>query len=212
MNRNSWLINRKSNTIIIAALCLLAAVAGCQSTPKDNLAGQVQKLTDEKALLANQLERSKTESEQLQQQVKVLSGIPQDGKPADIYNLTSIKITRYTNFYDKDRNGKKETLIVYVQPIDQDSDIIKAAGTVDVQLWNLNRPDGQALIGEWHVTAEQLKKLWVKTVLTLNYRLTFDIAGKVENFKDPLTVTVTFTDHLTGKVFKEQLAIKPREK
>ena len=212
MNRNSWLINRKSNITIITALYLLMAVAGCESTPKDDLSGRVEKLTEEKAQLANQLEQSKAESEQLQQQVKVLSGITQDGKPANIYNLTSIKITRYTNFYDKDRDGKKETLIVYVQPIDQDSDIIKAAGTVDVQLWNLNRPDGQALIGEWHVTAEQLKKLWVKTILTLNYRLTFDIAGKVENFKDPLTVTVTFTDHLTGKVFKEQLAIKPREK
>lgn len=209
MNRNSWLINHKSNITIITALFLLTAVGGCESTPKDNLAGQVQKLTDEKALLASQVEQSKAESEQLQQQVKVLSGIPQDGKPANIYNLTSIKITRYTNFYDKDRDGKKETLIVYVQPIDHDSDIIKAAGTMDVQLWNLNRPDGQALLGEWHVTAEQLKKLWVKTILTLNYRLTFDIAGKVENFKDPLTVTVTFTDHLTGKVFTEQRAIKP---
>jgi len=166
-------------------------------------------MTEENSQLQNQIAQSGNETQQLKERIQVLSGLPQGVKAENIYNLISIKITRYTNLYDKDKDDKKETLIVYIQPIDQNGDIIKAAGDVDVQLLDLSKKDGPVQLGQWHVTAQQLKELWFKTLLTVNYRLKFDVAGKVENFKDPLTVTVTFTDYLTGKVFKEQRAIKP---
>ncbi|MCX5639108.1 MAG: bZIP transcription factor [Planctomycetota bacterium] len=196
-------------TIILTGSLLVSAV-GCEnaSSRKTPLADQVEKLTQEKTQLQSQVEQSKSENEQLMQQIQVLSGLPEGVKTENIYSVHGIKLTRYTNFYDKDKDGKKEKLIVYIQPIDQEGDIIKAAGDVDVQLVDLNKLD--APLGQWHVTAEQLRKIWFKTLLTVYYRLTFDVAGKVENFKDPLTVTVTFTDHLTGKVFKEHKVITPR--
>jgi outer membrane murein-binding lipoprotein Lpp len=197
-------------TIILTGSLLVSAV-GCEnaSSRKTPLADQVEKLTQEKTQLQSQVEQSKSENEQLMQQIQVLSGLPEGVKAENIYSVHGIKLTRYTNFYDKDKDGKKETLIVYIQPIDQEGDIIKAAGDVDVQLLDLNKADGPARLGQWHVTAEQLREIWFKTLLTVYYRLKLDVAGKVENFKDPLTVTVTFTDHLTGKVFKEQKVIKP---
>ena len=197
-------------TIILTGSLLVSAV-GCEnaSSRKTPLADQVEKLTQEKTQLQSQVEQSKSENEQLMQQIQVLSGLPEGVKAENIYSVHGIKLTRYTNFYDKDKDGKKEMLIVYIQPIDQEGDIIKAAGDVDVQLLDLNKADGPARLGQWHVTAEQLRGLWFKTLLTVYYRLKLDVAGKVENFKDPLTVTVTFTDHLTGKVFKEQKVIKP---
>jgi hypothetical protein len=185
---------------------------GCEnpSSKKIPLADQIKQLTQEKTQLQSQTEKSKAENEQLKQQIQTLSRLPEGVKPENIYSVHGIKLTRYTNFYDKDKDGKKETLIVYIQPIDQEGDIIKAAGDVDVQLLDLNKKDGPALLGQWRIAAQQLKELWFKTLLTVNYRLTFDVAGKVETFKDPLTVTVTFTDYLTGRVFKEQKVIKPR--
>jgi hypothetical protein len=42
-----------------------------------------------------------------------------------------------------------------------------------------------------------------------NYRLIFDMKGKIEKFDQPLTLTVTFTDYLSGKTFSEQKVIKP---
>jgi len=198
-------------TIILTGSLLVSAV-GCEnaSSRKTPLADQVEKLTQEKTQLQSQVEQSKSENEQLMQQIQVLSGLPEGVKAENIYSVHGIKLTRYTNFYDKDKDGKKEMLIVYIQPIDQEGDIIKAAGDVDVQLLDLNKADGPARLGQWHVTAEQLREIWFKTLLTVYYRLKLDVAGKVENFKEPLTVTVTFTDHLTGKVFKEQKVITPR--
>jgi hypothetical protein len=188
-------------------------LVGCENTDSNKispLADQVKNLTQEKTQLQRQIEQSRAENEQLKEQIQVLSRLPEGVKPENIYFVHGIKITRYTNFYDKDKDGKKETLIVYIQPIDQEGDAIKAAGDVDVQLLDLNKPDGPVQLAQWHVTAQQIKELWFKTLLTVNYRLTFNIADKIKDFKDPLTVTVTFTDYLTGRVFKEQKVIKPR--
>ncbi len=201
----------KAATIILT-VGLLALAGGCENTNirKIPLAEQIQTLREEKTQLTRQLEQSKTENKQFKKQVQVLAGLKPEVKLENLYNLQKIRIGRYTNFYDKDKDGKKEKLIVYIQPIDEDGDIVKATGAVDVQLWDLNEKDGQALLGQWHVKPNELKKLWFATLITINYRLTFDVADKIDKFEDPLTVKVTFADYLTGKVFKEQKTIKPR--
>jgi len=185
-------------------------MAGCVNGNKTSpLVEQIQQLKQEKTQLQKQFEQSRAENEQLKKQVHVLSALPEQVKGENLYRLQKIEITRYTNLYDKDKDGKKEKLIVYIQPIDEDGDIIKATGAVDVQLWDLNKEDGEALLGQWSVEPEQLKKLWFATLITINYRLTFDVADKIDDFEEPLTVKVTFTDYLTGKVFEEQKVIKP---
>lgn len=190
---------------VIVVGCLLGVVTGCQ-TPS---AEQVKTLRLQNAHLAEQLGHFESENEQLKERLQVLAGLEPGVEPEKIYDLKKVKITRYTGFYDKDKDGRCEKLIVYIQPIDQEGDIVKAAGAVDVELWDLNRKDGQALLGQWHVKPDELKKLWFATVLIINYRLTFDVADKVESFDKPLVVKVTFADYLSGRVFKEQKVIKP---
>ncbi len=190
---------------------LLAVAAGCDSADRpDPLKEQINSLKQEKTQLTRQIKQSGLENKKLKKQIQVLSGLPADAKLENFYNLQRVKITGFTDFYDKDKDGRKEKLIVYIQPIDQDGDVVKATGSVDVQLWNLNRPNGQALLGQWRVEPDELRKLWFATLITINYRLTFDVAGKIEKFEEPLTVKLTFTDHLSGKVFKEQKVIEPQ--
>jgi hypothetical protein len=198
--------------LLSSAFCL-PFVTGCQSADKGpSLVEQVEQLTQEKARLQEQIEQCETQNRQLGKQVQTLSGLPEDVRLENLYSLKSVKISRYTGFYDKDKDGKDEKLIVYIRPIDEEGDEVKAGGTVDVQLWNLNKADNEALLGEWHVEPNELKKLWYATLVTINYRLTFDIAEKVDNFEDIMTVKVTFTDYLTGKVFTAQRIIERRQK
>ena len=198
--------------VLLCSCAFVYFVAGCEPSDgkKPSLTKQIHLLEQEKTQLTHQIEQLESENEQLQKQIQILSSLPEDARSENVYELQRVKISRYTDLYDKDKDGKKEKLIVYIQPIDTDGDIIKATGTVNVQLWDLNRAEGQALLAQWRVEPEQLKKLWFATLLTINYRLTFDIADKVDNFDEPLTVKVTFTDYLSGKVFKEQKVIKPR--
>jgi len=196
----------------IIAAGLMAILAGCENggRKKISLADRIEQLTQQNTQLQRQVEESKKQSKQLKEQIQVLSGVRVEVKLEELYALQRIKIHRYTGFYDKDKDGKKEKLIVYIQPIDRQGDIIKAPGVVDVQLWDLNKENGQAMLGQWHVGPDELKEIWFSTLMGANYRLMFDIADNVTDFSQPLTVKVTFTDYLTGKVFKEQRVIKPR--
>jgi len=184
---------------------------GCQQSNENKpLLSKIDQLTQEKARLEKDLAQSDSEKEQLKQQVQSLSGLPRGVRLDNLYRLQRVKIHRYTNVLDEDKDGKMEKLVVYLQPIDDQGDIIKAAGAVSVQLWDLNQTSGEALLGQWSVKVEDLKKRWV-TFLVTNYRLRFDLAETIERLEKPLTVKVAFTDYLSGKVFNEQRVIEPDE-
>ncbi len=196
----------------ILAGCVLTFAAGCENAGSRTalLKEEIDTLKWGKKELTRQIQQSKEENKQLTKQIEVLSGLKPEARFENLYRLQRIRITRYTDLYDKDKDGQYEKLIVYIQPIDEEGDIVKATGAIDVQLWDLNRQNGQALLGQWHIEPNELKKLWFATLITINYRLTFDVADKIEDAEEPLTVKVAFTDYLAGRVFKEQKVIKPR--
>jgi len=198
------------NLIVVVAVGLLAAVAGCQKQTERSpgLGEKIDQLRLEKTELQYEVEQYKAENEKLRAQVQVLSGLGSQLKPENIYELQTVKLARYTGLYDEDNDGKKERLVVYLQPIDREGDVIKAAGSVDVQLWDLNKSQDKALLGQWHVTAAELKKLWYALIRN-NYKLTFDLGGTAGSVSEPLTVKVTFTDYLSGRVFQQQAVIEP---
>jgi hypothetical protein len=205
---------RSSLIVVSCSLFVLVLTIGCESagTPgKSSPSQQVQQLPEQKADLQKQLEAARTEKEWLRRQVEALSNLPVDKRADAVYHLQAVKIGRYTNLYDENKDGKKETLIVYVQPVDETGDVIKAAGAVDVQLWDLNKKESEALIGQWRVEPNEIKKLWFDTIAMTSYRLTLDVAGKVENLDKPLTVKVAFMDYLSGRTFTEQFILRPEK-
>ena len=211
-NQRSEVSLLSSVLYLLSSVFCLYFIAGCENANsiRTPLVEQIGNLTEQKKQLENQLEQTRAENKQLTKQMQVLSGLPEEVKGENLYRLQKIKIGKYTGFFDKNDDGKKEKLIVYIQPVDKEGDIIKATGAVDVQLWDLDSSQAnQALLGQWHVEPDELKKLWFATLITINYRLTFDVGDKVEKFNEPLTVKVTFTDYLTGRVFKEQKVIRP---
>ena len=197
--------------VLYSVFCVLV-VSGCQKSDEvAPLKLQIHKLTLEKTQLQEQIAESKNENEQLKEQLQTLSGLPEGVRLENMYSLDRVKLGRLSGFFDKDKDGKRETLIVYATPIDKDGDGIKATGSMNVQLWDLSKPEDEVLLGEWNVPPGELTKVWFKTILAVNYRLTFDISDKVESFAAPLTARITFTDYLSGKVFKDQRVIKPRQ-
>jgi len=194
-------------TIAILICAALSFAAGCKpSNLRVAIASEVVELKQQNRQCEDKLKKSQAQVEQLKKQVAVLSEQKSGLKLKSIYNLQSLKITRYTGLYENEA-GKKERLIVYIQPIDDEGDVIKAAGSVDVQLWDLNKPE-KPLLAQWHIEPTELKKMWVATLITINYRLPFDVGDKIASTKGDLTVKVTFNDYIFGKVFTEQFTIK----
>jgi len=201
-----------ASSILHFAFCVLIfliMVIGCANpNEKESLATKIGQLTQENTQLQEQIEQANAENKQLKGRIQVLSGLPENIRLENLNRIEKIKIGRYTGFFDKDKDGKKEKLIVYIQPVDEQGDTIKVTGAVDVQLWDLDKAGSEALLDEWRVESNELKEFWFATLITINYRLTFDVTDIVENLEEQLTVKVTFTDYMTGKVFKEQKVIK----
>jgi hypothetical protein len=93
--------------------------------------------------------------------------------------------------------------------MDSRGDIVKAAGSVDVQLWDLKNEETDAKIGQWQIQPDQLQQFWFAAIVT-NYKLTLNLDKPIEKYDQPLVVKITFTDHLTGKTFQEQKIIESR--
>ena len=194
-----------------SVLCYLVFFGGCDSAYTESpLQERVEIMTIQQQQLESQLEQSTAENEKLTKQIHTLSGLPEQLKGENLYSLQNIEIGKYTGFFDKDKDGTKEKLIVYIEPIDEQGDVIKAAADIEVELWDLSKTDGSAMLAKWPpVKPDELKNLWFDSMLKINYRLTYDITDKVKSFDEPLTVKVTFTDYLSGKVFKKQKVINP---
>ncbi len=194
---------------VIGSAFLFVAGCGIGSERKSPAEIKTQQIAREKTELMRDLQQTRAENVQLAEQIQALSVLPPD-KRANPYQLKRVKITRYSNFYDKDNDGRREKLIVYIEPIDTEGDAIKAAGTVDVQLWNLNNLNGEAMLGQWRVEPNELRRLWYDTLVSASYRLTFDAPEQLDVLAEPLTLKMTFTDYLTGEIFRDQYAIDPR--
>jgi hypothetical protein len=162
--------------------------------------------------LEGQMALLRSENQELRRQLETPpSKLPTGAGVMPLYRLREIQVSRYTGFYDKDGSGTPDKLIVYVEPVDMAGDVVKAAGVVDVQLWDLSKDPNQALLASWHVGPEDLFKVWLTTLLTVNYRLVFDRPAGLPEDRS-LTVKVTFTDGLTGQVLTQQRAIPKARK
>jgi len=201
----------KAKLFLSAAFLFL--FAGCgpdQQAYQSQLQDKIDSLKLQNMELNQHVEQLQKQNEQLRRQNKTLAGLDPQFRYENLYDLQAVNIHNYTNLYDKDDNGSFEKLIVYVQPMDTRGDIVKAAGTVEVELWDLNQDQANAQIGQWQILPDQLQQLWFSSIASTNYRLTFDLDEPIDDYDQPLTVNVAFTDHLTGKTFQQQKVIESR--
>jgi len=187
--------------VLLSVLPLL----GCGSPPSgDGSSERIARLQKERLELQREIERLEQLTERLQGQVDTLAGLPEAVEKNYLYHLKQVELSKYTGLYDQSGDNVADTLRVYLKPVDQDGDIVKAAGLVDVQLWNLEGSAQDAMIGQWRVEPPALRALWYASLLTINYRLEFELPSAAIAVASPLTVKMQFTDMLTGKVFVQQ--------
>jgi hypothetical protein len=195
---------------IILLTVLPLIFTGCDnSTYGPELYEQNKQLKQENMDLAAKIETLRQQNQALQNQLITTTGLPEDVRLENITTAEKIKIAKRTGFYDKDKDGTKETLIVYLQTIDSAGDAIKSPGIVTIELWNLNAPQQNAKILSRQITAEELKSLWVGTLMTSYYRLTLDAPENISPTTQQLTLKVNFIDYITGKNLNEQTTIDP---
>ncbi len=194
--------------LVVAALAVCALVLGCDRGTEKTLFDQIKLLAEEKTELKLQVEKLQGANEELTKRVETLSALGPEVRLEVLGRLESIEISSRSGLYDKDKDGTKESLVVYVRTIDDAGDAIKAVGSVEVQLWDLEAQDN-ARLAQWRIKPEELKRLWSSTVMTSYFRLTFDVSELLRDNENELTVKVTFTDYITGNILRKQRVIQP---
>ncbi len=193
--------------LVVAALAVCALVLGCDGGT-EKLFDQIKLLAEERTELKLQVEKLQGENAELTKRAETLSALGPAVRLDVLGRLASIEISGRSGLYDKDKDGTKESLVVYVRTIDDAGDAIKAVGSVEVQLWDLEAQD-DARLAQWRIKPEELKRLWSSTVMTSYYRLTFDVSKLLGDNEKELTVKVTFTDYITGNILRKQKVIQP---
>jgi len=192
-----------STLLLIATMVILTGCAG--QPPKPNplveCQNQVLKLKDENSDLKKQLSEAQLTIENQTNQIARLQGLTTQ-QFSEMTRLKEVRIDRLTSQYDGGIN-------VYLQPIDRDGNIVKAAGSVRIKLCEL-QGDEPRLVGQITVKPEELKKEWIGRFWTNHYtiRVPFQKRPETQN----VTVHVEFMELLTGKVFVSEKMVEVRIK
>ena len=186
-------------------VCGSLVTAGCSdySGQNDLLRSQLQEKDKQNTTLREALSTQRDENIQCQQQVTNLQNLTPQQKAEVISTVTDVTIVNRSGIYDAQTPGKEPHLLIYLRPLDDTGDAVKAPGAVHVELWDLGAAPPQALLAKWDVAPLELKKDWSWSLLSNFYRLSFPVPADYATRKD-LTVKVVFTDYFTGKSYSMQ--------
>jgi len=204
-------MTRPAPHMLAVLLAVTALTGGCEWIPErlritlDNRQRQIDELRDQNRQLAKDNHQLRTAISDLQKQIGTLQDLG-DKRLEKLFHVQRITLHRYTGGVDLDDKGGHDAIKVFLRPLDQDSDPIKAAGAVKIQLWDLARPQGETLVGEYDWPRDVLAKKWVGGFLTYHYVL--PCVWKTPPKHEEITVRVEFTDYLTGRRFTAQKVCK----
>ncbi len=186
----------KSNRIILSFLLL---IAGCGHVSVDQIDYRA-----ENACLKEQLAQAQATIEQKDRQIANLQALP-DGVSSKITKVDQVDLGRYCRLVDDNNDLRAERLIVYLQLYDNAGDLVKVAGSVAVELWDLNLK-GDNRIGYWQLSSDQFEDRWDGGFLAGHYRIELPMKG-IEPAGERLTLKCVYTELLTGRSWETQKVI-----
>jgi hypothetical protein len=142
-------------------------------------------------------------------QIQVLQGFDNEERLAQVPHAVRIEIDPLTGGYDEDRRPGDDGVVVYLRPYDADHDVVKAGGSVRVQVLDLAAPTGAQLLSETVVDAANLRKTWYGKFLTSHYTIRCPWRAGPP-LRPAVTVRVEFLDLLSGHTFEQVRQVNVR--
>jgi hypothetical protein len=195
--------------ISTALLCsgAVAGSIGCGSPSQANieLRKENQQLRQQLAQLTKLHEGDLRTIQGLRDRVGTLPTLPTT-RLAELFTTHGIIFGRLTGGADLDPNKPGITgLAIYISPIDETGGRLKAAGTFDIDAFDLAEPK-DPLLGHWHFDLQQSRNAWTEVLLEYGYALMCPWQNKIPTHQD-ITIKVTFFDELTQTPFTAQQVV-----
>ncbi len=186
--------------LLLLGACLLP---GCWTRPDEECTRQLQAAREEVVRQRDQLLAQKAALDKLTAQLDTVRGIsPQDLER--IFRPVKLQLASLTGGYDKDNRPGDDGVVVYLQPLDEEGDVLKVAGEIRIQLYDLAAPPAQNLVGEYVIPVDEARKLWYGKFMTNHYTVycPWPPAGPPRH--PEITIQATFVDFLTQRVLTAQ--------
>ncbi|NLX13073.1 MAG: hypothetical protein GXY44_05375 [Phycisphaerales bacterium] len=189
-------------------LVALTASSGCiqNTVPAEkfqNVQRELQACQERSPRLEEQIAAQQKTIENLQSRIAELRGMSPDALREMVYP-EKIELTRWSGAYNEDERTGDDGLLLYIQPIDRDGHVIKAAGELNITLLDLADPTAPAVIASYKFEASKTRSFWHGRLMTLHYTVRCPWPPGYEPRHDQITAQVSFTDLLTGAVLTTQ--------
>ena len=189
---------------VAAGLALLSLATGC-----DDAGVTIAQLRQRNHSLEKQLGQLERDHVALQEELKArkaqITRLQALGvRRLDLLNSAArIEIDRLSGGYNHDGRHGDEGVVVYLKPLDAEGDVIKAAGEIEIQLWDLAGTPQELLVGQYVLDAMHARELWYGKFLNKHYTIHCPWREQPPRH-DEVTVRALFTDYVTGEVLSDQ--------
>ncbi len=196
-----WLATAAMAACIVPAACVMLTACTPQRPVR----------LDANMLLENEQLRTINEElhkqlAQRDEQILTLQNLG-DKRLDQLYTVRRISLASGTGGASTDDKPGDEAVKVNVAPIDQYGSVLKAAGSVKVQVFDLAATQAGNLLAECDYDPNAAAKNWVSGLFSSYYAFTLPLPAEPPAHSE-LTVRAEFTEYLTGKTFTTQQVIK----
>lgn len=190
----------------IAALASAGLQTGCAPTsdsdPKREIAALKEKLDKQSGDLASR----QAAIDELNKQLAVCRGISNDDLKR-IFYPEKLVIASLSGGENYDSQPGDDGVTVYLQPVDRKGDVLKVAGDIRIELYDLASPTGQNQIGVYNFPIDKAVDLWYGQLMTYHYSLRCPWQSGPPKHSE-ITIRATFVDFLTKRVMAAQSVVK----
>jgi outer membrane murein-binding lipoprotein Lpp len=203
-----------SRALWTVAIVASLALTGCSNTPNQaniELRKQNQQLRGQIEELNRRHDADRATIRGLQARATTMPLLPQS-QLDELFTAAGLKFGMLTGGYHPNPDQPGDTMLkIYLYPIDQQGDRLKAAGSFHVELFDLALKSGNR-IGTWDFDLPAAKSDWYGGGLLEEYVL--DCPWQTVPVHAKLLARVTFTDVLTQRVFTvdKEVTVEPPEK
>jgi hypothetical protein len=189
------------------AIGLLSAGAGCNDRA-DPRVTQIQELEDRLAAQGRSLAAKDASLTEQAREIQRLRGLDDRGRYDRLVRVDRIDLERLSGLYDENSDGRPDGIVLYLRLFDADGDVLKAAGSARVSLFDLTLPEGQQLLARAEFTTDQMKQQWFGRLMTSHFTLRFPFGADCRQpSSSTVTALVQFTELLTGRTFEVQKSL-----
>jgi outer membrane murein-binding lipoprotein Lpp len=200
---------------ISAVLCCAVGLAGCAHTGNtDALEAELREREEAQEELAAELARARDDLKVAQSDANALRAqltenrqVAMTAEQADVFfRAEALKFNMLlTSGQDRDGKPGDDALSVLLMPVDAHGDLVKLAGEIEIELFDMALKPDQQRLGYWKFSIDEVREHWHKGFLSAGYLFRIDWQAPPVSSELTLHARMTVSD---GRQFDATSQVK----